>query len=215
MMHLTLAVLVLALAGCTMGAIQSSPDDPKGAGGLVPTIEDKEAGLVAIAPGFDLKAYPIIGVVAFPVTDTMDDEGDRRFGAMMSEALNRELVRRLRDSGLFQRVVNLFDETDYKPAAGEKMLRLEGDITRLGRGSQAARYFAGLYGAGRARAQADMRFLDATTGHVVMVTADRRIAQMGFLGGDDEDMLRESFDDMARDLVRFLQRLVKGEAIAT
>jgi len=150
-------------------------------------------------------------VSLFPVVDKLEDEGDRRFAATMAAFFNTELVRRLRESGLFQRVVNLA-ETQYKPVAGEKMLRLEGDITRLGRGSRAARYFAGIYGAGRTRAQADMRFVDTSTGRVMMVTADRRIAQVAFFGGDDGDLLKESFDDMARDLARFLQRLNRGEA---
>jgi hypothetical protein len=33
----------------------------------------------------------------------------------------------------------------------------------------------------------------------------------GFAGGSDEDLLNESFRDMARDLARFLVRLSKGE----
>jgi len=205
----SIALVLLAFTGC--GATRSSPDTPMSAGGLTPTVEDKEAGLVGIAPNFDLKAYRVIGVKLFPVTDKLEDEGDRRFAATMAAFLNTELVRRLRESGLFQRVVNLA-EGEYKPAAGEKMLRLEGDITRLGRGSRAARYFAGIYGAGRARAQADMRFVDASTGRVMMVTADRRIAQVALFGGDDKDLLKESFDDMARDLSRFLQRFARGEA---
>jgi hypothetical protein len=45
-----------------------------------------------------------------------------------------------------------------------------------------------------------------------MVIADRRVAQMGFFGGDSKDHLKESFDDMARDLSKFLIRLSKGEA---
>jgi hypothetical protein len=44
-----------------------------------------------------------------------------------------------------------------------------------------------------------------------MVTADRRVAQMGLFGGDSKDHLKESFDDMARDLARFLVRLAKGD----
>jgi len=46
----------------------------------------------------------------------------------------------------------------------------------------------------------------------MMVTADRRIAQVALFGGDDQDLLKESFDDMARDLAKFLQRLSRGEA---
>ena len=206
---LALLVVAMALAGC--GATRSSPDNPLSAGGLTPSLEDKEAGLVAVAPGFAVKGYATLTVARFPVTDKLDDEGDRRFAAKMAAFYRTELVRRLRESGLFQRVVEV-DGAGYQPRPGERVLKLEGAITRLGRGSQAARYFAGLYGAGRARAQADMRFVEAPSGKVVLVTADRRVASIGLFGGGDEDHLRESFDDMARDLAKFLVRLSKGEA---
>ncbi len=95
-------------------------------------------------------------------------------------------------------MVNL-TETPWQPGA-VKALELDGQITRLGEGSQAARAMFGLYGAGKARAQSDMVFTDAQTGRPLIVTADRRVAQMGMFGGDSKDHLRESFDDMARDL---------------
>jgi hypothetical protein len=129
----------------------------------------------------------------------------------MASFLRTALVRRLREGGLFQHVVEV-NETEYQPSPGERALRLEGAITRLGRGSQAARYFAGIYGAGRSRAQADMRFVEAASGKVVLVTADRRVASIGMFGGEAEDQLRESFDDMAGDLAKFLARLSRGEA---
>jgi hypothetical protein len=207
---LGLLMLTLVLAGC-FGAMQSTPDDPTGAGGLIPNVEDKDAGLVAIAPGFDLKRYKVVIVEKFPVTDPgVKDEGDRRFAAKMAPILRIELVRRLKDSGLFQRVVDA-SETEFQPGS-EPALRLRGAITRLGRGSQVARYFAGAFGAGRTRAQADMRFVEVPSGRVVVVTADRRIASVGFFGGTDDEHLEESFDDMARDLAKFLVRLSKGEA---
>jgi len=202
--------LSLLLTGC-IGAYQVKADHPTGSGSLMPTVEDKDAGLVGISAGFDLKAYPVIAVGLFPVTDpTIKDAGDRRLASSMSAFFQSELVRRLRESGVFARVVNL-TETPWQPGA-EKALRIEGTITRLGEGSQAARAFFGLYGAGKARAQSDMTFLDAHTGRPVMVTADRRVAQMGFFGGDSKDHLKESFDDMARDLAKFLVRLSRGEA---
>ncbi len=208
--RLSMAIaLLLLVAGC--GSMRTNPDAPQSAGGLVPTVEDQDVGLVGIAPDFDLKAYSVIGVALFPVTDRLDDEGDRRFAAEMASFFQTELVRRLRVSGLFPRVVNL-TETAFTPAPGEKVLRLEGNITRLGRGSQAARYFAGIFGAGQTRAQADMRFVEGADGRAVMVVADRRIASIGLFGGADRDHLRESFDDMARDLAKFLQRLARGEA---
>ena len=64
-------------------------------------------------------------------------------------------------------------------------------------------------GAGAARTQAEMRFVDVQTGKVVMATADRRIAKVG---GGSSDLMGEAYDDMARDLGRFLTRLSRGEA---
>ncbi len=202
--------LSFLLAGC-FGAYQVRPDDPAGAGSLKPTLEDKDVGLVGLASGFDLKAYHVVVVDRFPVTDpSIKDEGDRRLALSMATFFQSELVRRLRESGLFPRVINL-GETEWRPGA-EKALKVEGRITRLGEGSQAARALFGLYGAGKARAQAEMSFVDTQTGQPVMVTADRRVASIGVFGGDSKDHLRESFDDMARDLGRFLVRLSRGEA---
>jgi Domain of unknown function (DUF4410) len=204
-----LCALALLLAAC--GSTRSSADNPLSAGGLTPNVRDKDAGLVGIGAGFDVRDYPAIVVALFPVTDRLEDEGDRAFAAKMAAFFQTELVRRLRDGGLFQRVEAVKDSGD-QGSTGERVLRLEGAITRLGRGSQAARYFAGIYGAGRTRAQADMRLIEQRSGKVVLVTADRRVASIGLFGGADEDHLRESFDDMARDLARFLARLSRGEA---
>ena len=155
------------LGGC-VGAYQVTADNPMGAGSLRPTVEDKDAGLVGLAAGFDLKTYKIVVVDAFPVTDPeVKDEGDRRLASSMTAFFQSELVRRLRESGLFVRVVNL-TETEWQPGA-EPALRLEGKITRLGEGSQAMRAMFGLYGAGKARAQADMSFIDVQTTQPVMV----------------------------------------------
>lgn len=57
-----------------------------------------------------------------------------------------------------------------------------------------------------------MQFVDVASNRVVIVTAGRRRNSMGgFAGGSDEDLLNESFRDMARDLARFLVRLSKSE----
>jgi hypothetical protein len=201
---------VMLLTAC-FGAYQVSPDDVLTVGGLTPNVEDKDAGLVALVPGLDIKTYRVMAVDKFPVTDpAVKDEGDRRKAAEISTILQNELVRRLRDTGLFARVVNL-GETEFR-AGPEKTLRLEGVITRLGEGSQAARALAGLYGAGAARLQAEMRFVDVEARRPVLVTADRRRATMGFFGGDAKDHWKESVDDMARDLGKFLVRLANGQA---
>lgn len=196
------------VAGC--GATRSSADNPTSFGGLTPNTPDMEAGLVAIAPGFDIRTYKAVVVEKFEVTDSeIQDEGDRSFAAKMTQYLHLQLLRRLRECGLFQQVVSATDEA--KPLDGAA-LRLRGVVTRLGRGSQVARYFAGLYGAGRTRAQADLQLLDAASGKVGLVTADRRIASVGMFGGSDEEHLEESFNDLARDFAKFLVRLSQGQA---
>src|SRR4029450_2532988 len=145
------ALLVLFLLGGCFGAYQTTPDDVQTMGGLKPNVEDKDAGLVALAPGFDIKAYKVIAVDKFPVTDpAIKDDEDRRKAAEMARILQNEIVRRLRDTGLFTRVVNL-SETEFSPGP-DKTLRVAGAITRLGEGSQAARAFVGLYGGGGAPA---------------------------------------------------------------
>lgn len=205
----TVLGLSLALNGC-IGAMQTTAEDLRGTASLKPTQEDKDAGLVGIATGFDLKSYPVVVVSLFKITEPeIKDDEDRKLAAEMPPFLQAELVRRLRESGLFARVVNAA-ETDFRPGS-EKALKLEGEITRLAPGSRALRYLVG-FGAGRSKAQAEIRFVDAQSGQVVLVAADRRVAAYGVFGGDSRDHLRESFDDMARDFGKFLIRLSKGQA---
>lgn len=189
-----LAIFGSVLAVGCYGSYQVSPDESVG-GGLKTTQNDRDAGRVGIAPGFDVKGYRVIAVAKFPVVDPgLKDDDDRR----------------LRESTLFARVVNL-SETEFQPG-DDKALKLEGAITRMGEGSQAMRALFGLYGAGAAKIQAETRVADMQSGQIVLVTADRRQASMGAWGGDAKDHIREAFDDMARDLTKFLVRLSKGQA---
>jgi hypothetical protein len=200
---------VLALVGC--GAVKTSPDTPLTSGSLTPHLKDEDVGLVAVAPGVDVKTFRAIVVERFGVAaGELQDEGDQRFAEKMSTILHAQLVRRLRESGLFQETI---DATAGSTLPSGPTLRLRGTITRLGRGSRAARYFAGIYGAGRARVQADMQFVDASSQHVVIAVADRRVSHgVQWFGGDDEEILTEGVENMARDVAKFLTRLARGEA---
>ncbi len=208
----TVTVLVVGLAllasGC-IGAMQTTAVEPVGFGGLKPTQEDKDAGLVGLASGFDPKVYQVVLVERPELNgpEAKDDE-DRKLIATMPSYLQSELVRQLRATGLFPKIVNL-GETEFTPGT-ERTLRLGTTITRLAPGSRALRYFVG-FGAGRSKAQVEMHFVDVGSGRVLLVTADRRVAAYGVFGGDSEDHLKESFSDMARDLSRFLVRLASGE----
>jgi hypothetical protein len=198
-----LVVLSLALTGC-LGAYQVPAAEPKGAGGLQPVLADTDAGLVGIARDLDLKRYLVIAVDRFQVaeSDVKDDE-DRRLAAELPPYLQSEIVRRLRASGLFERIVNL-GETEFAPA-GQQALRREGAITKFAPGSRALRYMVG-FGAGASKAQIEKRLVDMATGEVVIVSADRREAAFGVFGGDSEEHLKEALSDMARDFAKFLAR---------
>jgi hypothetical protein len=206
-----LAISVLAL-GC-YGPYRVSPDDSVGAGGLKPTQSDRDAGRVGVAPGVDLRGYRMMAVAKFPVVDpSVKDDDGRRLADAMSSFLQSEVVRRLRESALFDRVLNL-SETEYRPG-DEKALKLDGEITRLDEGDQTLRAIFGVYGGGAARVQAETHIADMRSGQVVIVTADRRQATMGIWGGVSENHIRNALDDIARDLAKFLVRLSKGQAPA-
>jgi hypothetical protein len=191
------------------GSLRTTPDEPLGMAGLKPTLEDKDAGLVGIAPEFDLESYRVVLVDRVSVTDpTVKDEADRWVATDVATSYQAELVRLLRASGLFTRVVNIA-ETEYQPDH-EKALKLEARITRLGEGSGEGRPFGG-FGFRPTRAQAEIGFVDVQSGQPVLVTADRRIGPIAAPDLTSRDELKESFDDMAADLVTFLWRLSKGE----
>lgn len=209
-------LLVLSSVGTVAcGAVQTKAHGPLGAGGLQPTREDKDAGLVGIGPGFELRSYRAIAVERFSIAPEGDrDEDEQKLAAGMPAFLQSELVRRLRETGLFDKVMDL-SEAPYQRGP-ERVLKLEGTITSLSGGSRALRFWIG-FGAGRSKAQAETRFLDLQSGQIVMVTADRRVAAISEAlsldyGGDSEGLLKQSFDNMARDLARFLVRLSRGEA---
>jgi hypothetical protein len=103
------------------------------------------------------------------------------------------------------------------PPTGAGLLRLEGRITRLAAGDDTSAWvpFSGYSRLGdRMKAQIETSLVDTQTGQVMVVTADRREApNSGFQSA--ESYVQDSFEAMARDLVRFLERLGKGEAAPT
>lgn len=189
--------------------MQARPVEPAGTATLKPTVADKHAGLVGIASGFDLKRYPVMAVTRFAVNRSeVHDAEDQRLAAVMPEILQSELVGRLRQTRLFTRVVDLGEGRSF--SSPERVLRLEGTLTRLAPGSRLGRYFGG----DPTKVQAEMWFVDAGTGEVVMLVATRRhgTGAWQFFGGDSEQLMRDSVKDIAEDIGKFLARLAKGEA---
>jgi hypothetical protein len=202
----------LWLAAC--GNVQVKADQPIGTATLKPTVEDKRAGLVGIAPEFTPKAYRRISVEIFTVTDkNIDGDDDKQFAKVMPVYLQAKLVEQLRAERLFEQVATPEDATS--PPEGGRTLKLQGTITELSGGSRALRFWIS-FGAGRSRVQLETRMVDTESGAVLLVTADRRIGVMSEAmsldyGGGSRELLEQTLSDAARDFVRFLTRLAAGQ----
>src|SRR5215467_7810271 len=99
----------LWLAAC--GNVQVKPDQPIGTATLKPTVDDKRAGLVGIAPEFTPKTYRRISVGPFGVTenDISGDDDDKQFAQVMPVYLQAKLVEQLLAAGLFEQVTTRED----------------------------------------------------------------------------------------------------------
>ncbi len=213
------ALVVVALApwcaGCGhLGAAQQEPVSPVGAADLKPSQPDPSAGLVTVRPGFDATKYPAIAILAFPVTDSgaMSKE-EAKLTVSIPPYFQLQIVQRLRATSAFTRV-DLVPEGAAAPTS-DGLLRLEGRITRLAAGDDTSMWvpFSGYSRLGdRMKAQIETSLVDAQTGQVVAVTADRREAPNSGLQ-TAESYVEESFQAMARDLVMFLERLARGEVV--
>lgn len=197
---------VAVLAGC--GAHRMSPVAPQAVGDLKPDVEDADGGLIGVRPGFAPKTYTAIILTPFTVSPAeIKDDEDARLARDMTAYFQSQLVRKLLAAGIFTKVI---DATASTAVPGdEKVLRLEGDMTKLTEGSQALRYFVGFV-AGAAKAQIETRLLDVQSRRIELVTADRRAAGMGIFGGDGRQFVTESMDQMAEAYVRLLKRLSDG-----
>jgi hypothetical protein len=210
------ALLIIAVAAVGCGAAKTTPHQWHGAGGLIPAQEDKDAGLVALAPGFDIRRYGSVVVGRCTVVESqIKDAEDRELAQTMPAFLQAETVRRVIDTGLFNHVASLGEAPP--PTSADRTLRIECVITQLAPGSATARsvplffFYGG--GVGRTKAEVEFRFVDVQTETIAMVSADRRTAKTGKDGElESETLLRESFDKMAHDLAKFLVRLSRGEA---
>jgi hypothetical protein len=207
-----LMVFSAMVGGCVLGAAKAAPVDPVGRAGLKPVQRDDDAGLVSIRSGFDLHNYAAIEVVPFVVTDTgAEGKDDVRLSVTMPGYFQSELVARLQAANLFGQVTLVRDGESVPQNV--RALRLEGRITKLNSGDDTSAWvpFAG-WGrlADPLKVQIESSLIDIESTEVMVVTADRRQSpNSGFQGS--ESYMRDSFEAMARDLVKFLERLAKGE----
>lgn len=100
-----------------------------------------------IADGFKFTGYDVLYIAPTLSTAKFNEknEGEVKVHALARENLVRELDRSLGNKKIFAKIVTR--ESDV-PKEG-KVLKIENTITEFTKGGGAARYFAGLYGAGQ------------------------------------------------------------------
>ena len=125
--------------GRTIEIGRSSPAN----GGL--SFKDPHLEKCWIADGFNFKGYDTLYIAPTLSTAKLHNAEEQQPHQMAKENLPIELERVLRARGIFANIV--LRDSDIKP--GAKVLKMENTIVEYAKGGGAARYFAGLYGAGQ------------------------------------------------------------------
>jgi hypothetical protein len=155
-----------------------------------------------IADGFDFKGYDTLYVAPTASTAKVKDD-EQRLLDWTKQALPVELGSFIGRKGIFGNVVT--NETEIKP--GGKTLKLENTIVEYSKGGGAARYFAGLYGAGQPVLRVQGKITD---GDKTVFTFEARRsgtsagARMGGGYMKDEDIQLEDIRSMTLDLTDFM-----------
>lgn len=97
-----------------------------------------------IADGFTFSGYDTLFIAPTVATAQVKDDEKERL-QLATQQIPAKLVHFLTPKGIFTNIV--MREADLKP--GARFLKLENTIVEYSKGSRAARYFAGLYGAGQ------------------------------------------------------------------
>jgi Domain of unknown function (DUF4410) len=194
------------VAGC---ASSSNSSNPTTVAAQVPALpanitlhKDKDIQGVWLAPGFNFKGYDVlsIGETDFKAVER-SNEVKERAAAMI--AVQSQLVATISATKLFSTV------TTNELPAGTHGLKLTNTIIEYEKGGGAARYFAGLYGAGQPVIKVRGQFFDG--GKLVCVYEIRRSGESGgarMFGGFMGDLGIQANDirDLAVDLADFMKR---------
>lgn len=155
-----------------------------------------------IADGFTFSGYDTLFIA--PTTSraqVKDDEKERL--QLATETIPSKLVYFLTPKGIFTNIVT--KETDLKP--GARVLKLENSIIDYSKGSRAARFFAGLYGAGQPLLHVEGKMTDGDK-PVFTFEGRRNGTSVGsrafgeFMSGDD--IQTEDVHSMMLDLTDFM-----------
>lgn len=202
--------LVLFLLGFVAGCA-STPEAPgQAAGGGVTLRKDDDVDRVWLAEGFTFNGYDTL-YIAEPRVEVSDlNKDEQELVAWAKEFLREELAGQIRARGVFGAVVTR--EADIKP--GGRTLRLENTIIDYKKGGGAARYWAGLYGAGQPVIKVRGQMTDGGRPLFVFETKRSGVsAGAKLVGGfrSDRAIQEEDIRDLAKDFASFIARISKGE----
>lgn len=155
-----------------------------------------------VADGFEFNGYDALLIAPVAVTATVKDDEKERL-QLATEQIPRKLSQFLMPKGIFTNIVT--SEAELKP--GMRVLKVENTIVEYSKGSRAARYFAGLYGAGQPmlRVQGTIKEGDkplfAYEGRRSGTSAGARVLGVYMSGDDIQD---EDVHSMMLDLTDFM-----------
>jgi hypothetical protein len=155
-----------------------------------------------IADGFNFKGYDVLYIAPTASTATMHDD-EKAPHETSKQALPQQLRNFIQANGPFPRVV--LQESEIKP--GEKVARMENTIVQYAKGGGAARYWAGIYGAGQPILKVQGRLTDA--GKPLFTYEATRSGTSGgarMFGAfmKDEDIQIQDIQSMALDISDFM-----------
>jgi hypothetical protein len=183
--------------GRTIEIGRSSPAD----GGL--SFKEPHLDKCWIADGFKFTGYDTLYIAPTLSTAKLHNDEEQRPHELAKENLPIELQRILRSRGIFANVV--VRESDIQ--SGARVLKMENTILEYAKGGGAARFFAGLYGAGQPILRVEGKMTDGDK-PVFRYEARRSGVSAGArMGGGymkDEDIQVEDIRSLSLDLSDFM-----------
>lgn len=200
-------------AGCVTGdGSQKKPAVAKGSTASaaadasgVTLKKEKDIQGVWLAPGFNFSGHGALFVESTKYAGAVRNNEERE-RAQAIRGVQSEIIAAAQTTGLFSTV------QAGSPAGKGSALRMSNTITKFEKGGGAARYFAGVYGAGQPHTRVHGEIHDGqklVCVYEVERSGDSGIARMGggFMG--DDVIIATDIKDLAKDLAAFFVRASK------
>lgn len=205
------AAAAVLLAGCaTESGSSSAGGQAASAAGSGGTRKDKDIQQVWLAEGFKFTGYDTLCITDTKATAKPHNKEEEPLLEWAKGAIRDQLATEIRLVGILPNVVT--NPSDIKP--GAKALTMENTIVEYEKGGGAARYWAGLYGAGQPKLKIQGTMREGDT--VVFKYEAFRSGESGsarMFGGfrSDRDIQQEDINDFTHDMADFIRRTATGQ----